>query len=179
MLTLLSTSGFAYRDNLENCIKDEFQEEQKKNKINPAIEKLSEILKTCNEEMNNDDLRMKIENIKELNKIRNFCADFNKKIDFDQCFVRGMGWVYENDTKMNYIQLGQDFQDMADFMGSNEEGIWEKLEDCMFNTKNELVAKSIPKCKTENHGVDRWNLSALARCAMAAIKAKCEMKSKN
>ena len=182
MLMLLFTFGFAYWDNLESCIKDEVQEEKEGNKINPTFfKRLSETLKACNDEMNNDDLNMELVERQKMNDTQEFCVEFNKKIDFDHCFFRGMGWINENETKLNFIQFGEDSQRITIFMGDeNDDGleVWEKVYGKMCETKDELMATSESKCN-DNYGTGSWFVSAIARLTMRDIKAKCDMQAKN
>ena len=176
MLMLLFTSGFSYWDNLQSCIKDEVQEEKESNKINPTVKKLSETLKACNDEMNNDDLNVELEERDKMNDTQEFCVKFNKKLDFDHCFFRGMGWINENETNVNFSQWGEDMYSMTIFMSLADEQTWEKINVCGCEIKDELMAAIESKCN-DNHGTGHWYVSTFARCTMREIKAECDMQA--
>ena len=166
ILTFLFASGFAYWDDLGACINKEIQEEKENNAINPTIKKLSDALIDCNNEIA---LQGKL-----LRDDDTFCEDFNKKIDYDYCFYKGMGWINENETKINYIQWGEDNQNVAEFMGFDDEKKYETIVECMCQTIAELNATGISKCGKDVHGDGRLYVSAIGRCVLKGVKAKCD-----
>ena len=178
MLMLLFAPGFAYWDDLETCINKMIQKEKESNTLNPTVEKLGKALEGCNFEWNKNDTDGEVDQGKELNGTLEFCVDFNRKIDFDHCFIRGMGWMNENETKMNHVQWGEDNESMATFLGLNNESSYEKVCECMCDEKDEIKATGMAKCKKGNHGVGHWYISSLARCVMGGMKAKCDIETK-
>ena len=171
MLMFLFTSGFAYWDDLGACIKEEVQEEKEINALNPTVKKLSDALIGCNNEIASQGRLLKDNDT--------FCDDFNKKIDYDHCFFKGMGWMNEDETKMNYIQWGEDNQNMAAFMGFDNEKSWEKIDECLCQTQASLKATGMSKCGKDVHGVGHWYVSAVGRCALQGVKAKCDMQKED
>jgi len=158
--TILFNSGSAYWDDLGDCMQEVFLPD------NPAVQKVIDALNGCNEELNRQG--------KDLYGNENDCDEFNKKIEYDHCFLRAMGWINEDATKMNYIKWGQDNEDMTAMMGFQGEQNWEMQAQCLCDLKHQLEEEGKKVCGKESKGIGRYYLSSSGRCAIIGMKSHCD-----
>ena len=81
ILAILFNSGSAYWDDLGECMQEVFLPD------NPAVQKVIDALNGCNEKLQRHG--------KPFYETQNDCDEYNKKIDYDLCFLHAMGWIDE------------------------------------------------------------------------------------
>ena len=162
LLTLLFAPGFAYWDDLVDCLEGEQTD-------HPSVQKVINALRNCTAAMANQG--------KELTPNDTLCDTFVKQIDYDHCFNREMGWTNENETAVDYGQWGEDNENMSTIMEYKSEQNWEAFDDCFCETKKQVRQTGIVlMCPNDNHVAGHWFLSALARCTINGIRAACPIK---
>ena len=160
ILTILFSSGSAYWDDLGDCMQELFLSD------NPAVQKVIDALNGCNEELQRQR--------DALYENENGCDEFNKKIDYDLCFLHAMGWINEDSSKMNYIKWGQDNEDMTAMMGFQGEQNWEMQAQCLCEFKHQLEEEGKKMCGNKSKGIGRYYLSSSGRCAIIGMKSHCD-----
>ena len=165
ILTIIFNSGSAYWDDLGDCMQELFLPN------NPAVQKVIDALNGCNEELHRQG--------KDLYNNGNECDEYNKKIDYDLCFLRAMGWINEDATKMNYTNWGQDNEDMSVMMGFQGEQLWEKHAQCMCDLKFQLEEEGHKICGNKSKAIGRYVLTSNGRCAITGMQSHCDSKKVN
>ena len=162
ILMVIFTSGSAYWDDLVDCMQELYLPD------NLAVKKVIDALNGCNTKLHRQG--------KPLYEKENDCDEYNKKIDYDLCFLHAMGWINEDATKMNRIKWGQDNEDMSAIMGFEGEQMWEIHAQCLCDVKYQLEEEGNKICGNKSKAIGRYALTSNGRCAIAGMQSHCDVK---